>query len=56
MTIIEYTNTYGNKTWTEELSQGTLKFDYTVKNWPFEEDDSSLNIEVRMTTGGTTNV
>jgi len=53
ITILEYTN--GNETYTETLSQGTLKFDYTIENWPFQSDDNSLEIEVKLTTGGTTN-
>jgi len=53
ITILEYTN--GNETYTETLSQGTLKFDYFIENWPFQSDDNSLEIEVKLTTGGTTN-
>lgn len=39
--------------YTQTLAKGSLKWDYYIVNWPFEEDDSLLEIVVKMSTGGT---
>ena len=55
---VEYSdgNSNSNETYSETLDAGSVKFDFKIINWPFENNDNMLEITIKATTGGSSDV